>query len=478
MPKARTNVSTRRALEADLVALLGKEALRGGPDAAPYQHDSTEMQGLQGRADAVVAPANTDAVSRLVAWAYQRGLPMIPRGGGTGFAGGAVPVNGGIVCSLERLTSVQNLEPEFWRMEVSAGITTGRIQHLARQSGLFYPPDPGAPETSQIGGNIACNAGGPHCFKYGTTGAWVTGVELVIKHGEVMRLGGPLRKDVAGYDLKSLVVGSEGTLGIITGAWLRLIPAPEAVLPLAAGYADLKTGLRALANVLANGLQPATLEYFDAECVAATRATFPGGIPAEVAFLITTEADGSESEAHRLAAELEQILGQGAIMVRRPVEPAAFRELQRWRSGIAFAVGTRYGGKMGEDIAVPLDRFGEAVEMLLAVGRDHGVPTCSWGHAGDGNLHANFLIDPGSPEQVRRAAAAADDLFGRTLALGGTVSGEHGLGWVKRKQFDRQFSSVAASVQRSIKGVFDPDNLFNPGKKIEIGAPRTPSDRY
>src|SRR5438270_10758032 len=183
------------------------------------------MQGLRGHADAVVAPADVAGVQALVRWCYAHEVGIVPRGGGTGFAGGAVPF-GGVVCSLERLDRVRSFEPELWRLHLDAGVTTARVHRLARESGLYYPPDPGAAEQSQIGGNIACNAGGPHAFKYGVTGAWVTGLEAVVAPGELLSVGGPLRKDVAGYDLRAALVGSEGTLGIVTAAWLRLVPAP------------------------------------------------------------------------------------------------------------------------------------------------------------------------------------------------------------------------------------------------------------
>jgi len=437
-----------------------------GAEVEPYLHDSTEMQGLRGRADAVVAPRSVEQIGELVRWCYLRGLPMVPRGGGTGFAGGAVPIEGGVVCSMERLTAVREITPECWRMAVDAGVTTARVQRLARENGLFYPPDPGAAEQSQIGGNVACNAGGPHSFKYGTTAAWVTGIEAVVKDGQLIKLGGPLRKDVAGYNLKSLLIGSEGTLGIITGVWLRLIPAPAAAHPVIAGFPDLASGAAALRRVSELGLTPAILEYFDRGCVAATRAAFPGGLPPSVEFLILSEADGSIEEAARQRGELRTALGEGATFLPTGNEVPAYRDLQRWRSGVAFAVSAVRGGKMSEDIAVPVEDLEAAIKMVTELESESGLATSSWGHAGDGNLHATFMIDASSAEQVHRAELAAEALFGRALQMGGTVSGEHGLGWVKRGQFNRQFGPVEADLQRSIKRVFDPSNLFNPGKKV------------
>jgi len=250
-------------LARDLAALLGPEGIRQGDDVRPYLHDSTEMQGLSGRADAVAVPGSVEEVQELVCWCYERGVPIVPRGGGTGFAGGAVPVEGGVVLSLERLNRVLRFDPELWRMNVEAGVRTGRVHQLARESGLYFPPDPGASEQSMIGGNVACNAAGPHSFKYGVTGAWVTGLEAVVAEGRLVRFGGPVRKDVAGLDVRSLLVGSEGVLGVIVSAWLRLIPAPEAQVPIAASYPSVEAGVAALGRVYGYGLVPAALEYFD-----------------------------------------------------------------------------------------------------------------------------------------------------------------------------------------------------------------------
>jgi glycolate oxidase subunit GlcD len=453
-------------LARDLAALLGPEGVRNGDDVRPYLRDSTEMQGLSGRADAVAVPGSVEQVQSLVCWCYERGVPIVPRGGGTGFAGGAVPVEGGVVLSLERLNRVRRFDPEYWRMHVEAGVRTGRVHQLARESGLYFPPDPGASEQSMVGGNVACNAGGPHSFKYGVTGAWVTGLEAVVAEGRLVRFGGPVRKDVAGLDVRSLLVGSEGVLGVIVSVWLRLIPAPEAQVPVVASYASAEAGVAALGRVYGYGLVPAALEYFDEGCVLATRAAFPNGLHPEARFLVVAEADGRRAEADALTGELREALGSDALETRAFEGTGDVRALWRWRNGVAFAVSAQDGGKMSEDVAVPFDQLGRAIALVGEVGDRHGLRTCSWGHAGDGNLHATFMIDATSPEQVARATQAAESLFAAVLDLGGTVSGEHGLGWVKRGQFDRQFPPVEAALQRSIKALFDPKGLFNPGKKL------------
>ncbi len=433
--------------------------------AAAYLNDSTEVRGLHGRADAVVVPGSPEEVAAVLAWCYEHGVPLVARGGGTGYAGGAVP-DGGVVLALERLNRVRAFDPLLWRMHVEAGVTTGDVRRLAREHGLMFPPDPGGAEQSQIGGNIATNAGGPHAFKYGVTGKWVTGLEAVVPPGEVITVGGATRKDVAGYDLRSLLIGSEGTLGIVTAAWLRLVPAPEAAWPVAAFYAGIGAGCHAIERVFGNGLEVAALEYLDGGTLDAAGASFPVGMPPGAGFLVIAEADGSAEEAARLRDEVASVLGEGALAVSAPSTKEEVADLWRWRDGVTFAVTAQLGAKLSEDIAVPLDRIEEAIEETLGIGRRHGLPACSWGHVGDGNLHSTFLLAPDDPEQLARAAQAADELLATALRLGGTVSGEHGLGLVRSGWLARQWGPRAAALHAEIKRVFDPKGLLNPGKKI------------
>jgi glycolate oxidase subunit GlcD len=452
-----------RAIDAELRALVGEGGLADPADRR-FERDATESQGLSGKPDAVVLPATTEEVRAVVGWCCAHEVAIVPRGGGSGFAGGAVPVHGGVIVALDRMTRVRSFDPLLWRIHVEAGLRTSELRRIARESGLLFPPDPGAAEQSQIGGNIATNAGGPHAFKYGVTGRWVTGLEAVVAPGEVIEVGGPLRKDVAGYDLKSLLIGSEGTLGIVTAAWLRLIPAPEAALPVIALYPDARAGCAAIERVLGSGIQAAALEYLDAGTLAAAGAAAPFDVPAG-AFAVIAEADGLAAETGAVAAALREALNEGALSLHAPDSAAEVAALWRWRDGVAIAVTAQRGGKMSEDVVVPLERLGDAIEATLEIGARHRLEACSWGHAGDGNLHATFLLDARDPEQVARAGEAAAELFATVAEMGGSISGEHGLGWVKRGHLDKQWNDATLRLHRAVKQAIDPQGLMNPGKK-------------
>jgi glycolate oxidase subunit GlcD len=449
------------SIERDLRAAVAADVV--GPSSA-YLTDMTEARGLRGRPDAVALPRTADEVAEVVAWCYERGVAIVPRGGGTGYAGGSVALDGGVVLALERLARIRSFDPLLWRMEVEAGMRTAEVRRVAREGGLLFAPDPGAAEQSQIGGNIATNAGGPHAYKYGVTGAWVMGLEVVVAPGELVRFGGPVRKDVAGYDLKHLLVGSEGTLGVITSAWLRLTPAPEAAWPVVGFFEGVRAGAAAIERVVGSGLPVAALEYLDSETMRYAGPTFPGEVPAG-AFGVLAEADGSHDEAARVRSDLLEVLGEDALALYAPEGPQEIAALWRWRDGLALVVDAQRGGKASEDIAVPLDKLGEAIEASLEAGKRVGIPAASWGHAGDGNLHTTFLLAGGDERELALAPQLSEALFEIALRLGGTISGEHGVGFVKRNWLERQLGPRAFELHTAIKRAFDPQNLINPGKK-------------
>jgi FAD/FMN-containing dehydrogenase len=413
----------------------------------------TDASGLGAVAPVLVHPGSAEEVARAVAWAYARHVAIVPVGGRTGYSGGIVPATDRalVAIALDRLNRIRSFDPLLWRMEVEAGVTTATVQRLARENGLLFPPDPGAAEESQIGGNLATNAGGPHAFKYGVASRWVTGVEAVIAPGELVHFGGPIRKDVAGYDLRGLLLGSEGTLGIITAAWLRLTPAPEAAIPVIAGFASIAEGVGAIESALASNIVPAAIEYLQGDALVHAPPPFLDARGIE--FLVICEAE-SEPERDALLAAL----GPGAWTY----DPA---EVWRWRGGVSLAVRAVKGEKLAEDIAVPLDRLQEAIERTLEIGARHSLEACSWGHAGDGNIHSTFLFDPADPVDRARADAAAEDLFALAAELGGSVSGEHGAGKLKRGQLRRQWNPAAVGAHMAVKCALDPEGLFNPGTK-------------
>jgi glycolate oxidase subunit GlcD len=454
-------MSAVASIERDLRSAVNADIV---PPSAAYLRDQTEGRGLVGRADAVALPRTVEEVAEVVSWCYAHGVAVVPRGGGTGYAGGAVPLDGGVVLALERLDRVRSFEPLLWRIHVDAGLRTGELRRIAREGGLLFPPDPGAAEQSQIGGNIATNAGGPHAFKYGVTGSWVMGLEAVVPPGDVVTFGGAVRKDVAAYDLTSLLVGSEGTLGVITAAWLKLTPAPEAVWPVVGFFDGVRAGCAAIEQVIGNGLQASAIEYLDSETMRYAGATFPGEVP-DGAFAVLAEADGSHDEAARLRADLLDVFGEDALAVYAPQASAEIAALWRWRDGIALVVDAQRGGKASEDIAVPLDRLAEGIEESLEVGRRFGVAACSWGHAGDGNLHTTFLLTADDEREVALAPRLSEELIELALRLGGTISGEHGVGFVKRNWLERQLGPRAFELHAAVKRAFDPQNLLNPGKK-------------
>jgi glycolate oxidase subunit GlcD len=455
-------VSAIASVERELRSAVGAEVIA---PTAQYLADETEGRGVRGRADAVALPQTAEEAAEVVAWCYAHDVPVTPRGGGTGYAAGAVPLDGGVVLALERLTRVRSFEPTLWRMEVEAGVTTARVRRVARDGGLLFAPDPGAAEQSQIGGNVATNAGGPHAYKYGVTGTWVTGVEAVVAPGELVRVGGPLRKDVASYDLTSLFVASEGTLGVITSIWLQLTPAPEAVLPVVGFFAGVRAGCAAIERIVGSGLPVAAIEYLDGETMRYAGAGFPSEIP-DGDFCVITEADGSHDEAERVRADVLELLGEDARSLFAPERPEEISSLWRWRDGVALRVDAQRGGKASEDIAVPLDRIAEGIEESLAIGERLGLEACSWGHAGDGNLHSTYLFDRENAEQTTRASHVSEELFDLALRLGGTISGEHGVGAVKTSWLAKQLGPKAAELHAAVKHAFDPKNLLNPGKKV------------
>ncbi len=459
----------------ELGRLVGKENVLDAPAGSEYNHDASGRRGLAGRAEAVVLPGSAEEVAAVLGWCYEHDVPLVTRGGGTGLVGGAVPTPGSVVCSAERMRAVRELEPGLWRICVEAGVTTRNVQRLARENGLLFGPDPGAAEQSQIGGNVATNAGGPHALKYGVTGAWVSGLEVAVAPGELAGFGGWIRKDVAGYDIKDLMVGSEGTLGVVTAVRLRLLPAPERTAVLVAFARTRAEGCRAALDLFAAGMRPSVLDFLDERALALGGGAYPAsrlvsGSPRDAerppewaGFGLIVELDGSAEEVAAQRSEALDQLAETAPEIHEPVEQAA---LWRWRDGINPAITSVRGAKVSADVVVPMERLGETLDGFDAIAARHGLESCSWGHAGEGNLHATVLVDPASEAELDRAEEVMEELYELVASSDGSIAGEHGVGLLKRGRLSRQWSPQAVALHEQIKLAFDPKDLLNPGKKL------------
>jgi FAD/FMN-containing dehydrogenase len=452
------------AVARDLARIVGDDhVLR--PVPAELLQDATEARGDRGEALVAVRPGDAEETAAVVRWAGAQGVPVVPRGGGTGYSGGAVPGAGSLVLATDRLTGPPRLVPEAWRGTFGAGTITAEVHRRCLEAGLFFAPNPGSAESCLIGGNVATNAGGPRSFLHGSTRAWLSGVQAVLPGGELVRLGSDARKSVETLDLLGLLCGSEGTLGVVTEVTLRLQPAPEVALPVLAVYEDREAGLAAITAVLACGVAPTALEFLDGGALRAAAATFPGGLPDGAAFGVLTEALGAADVARLEATVLAEAVGEGALRVVRPEARADVEALWRWRDGVSLAVVAARGGKLSEDVVVPTERLGEALDAVDRLGEEHGVTVTSWGHAGDGILHATVLVDRGDERALVGARDAAHALLGIAADLGGALSGEHGIGAVKLDGAAALDPAVLAA-QRAVKDALDPAGIMNPGRKI------------
>ncbi len=406
---------------------------------------------------AVCLPTTTGQVSALAAVCQREGLPLSPRGTGTGKAGGCVPSPGGIVCGLERLAGVQQLAPEDQQVRVLPGTITGDLRRAVEDIGWFYPPDPASLDECTIGGNVATNAGGPLCVKYGVTGDYVLGAEVVLADGRVVRTGRRSIKGVAGLDLTSLLVGSEGTLGILTEITLRIRPRPATVEAAWVTFPSSGVACHAVNELLGAGILPRALELVDAIGLAAL------GLPGGAALLV--EMDGPEGTAR---ADMDRVVTRLAGLasdVQRADGDDAREALWQQRRSISDAIKEGHAHHLSEDVAVPTSQLPALLERLERVRKDLGVTVAAYGHAGDGNLHVNLLYDDSRDHHV--VIQASESIFRAALELGGTLTGEHGIGQCKRPYLAWEIGDEQLRLQRRLKAVFDPTDILNPGKIFE-----------
>jgi glycolate oxidase len=448
-----------------LVSLVGREGVLTTPeDLAAFSFDGTFAEGTPG---AVVLPRTTDQVSHVVRAAAEAHMPIIPRGMGTGLAAGSVSIPGGsLVLCLTRMNRVLEIDEANATAHVEAGVVTSDLQATVEKCGLFYPPDPSSNRHSTIGGNIACNAGGPRCLKYGVTGDYVLGLTVVLADGRTLRTGGKAIKDVTGLDLNALFTGSEGTLGVITEALLRLIPRPRFTRTAVAEFESLSDASESVSAILAAGIVPATLELMDQTAIRCVEEAFHLGLATDLEAMLILETDGSDEGA--VVREIEAAAGlcreHAARSVRLARTEAEQKSLWEARRSVAPSLARRAPNKLGEDITVPRSAIPEIVRQLRDISRRHGLPIVIFGHAGDGNLHPNILFDRRQPEQRATMEKMVAEIFAASLALGGTLSGEHGIGLFKKPYLEQALGPVSMDVQRRIKHALDPEDLLNPGK--------------
>ncbi|RID81401.1 FAD-binding protein [Peribacillus asahii] len=415
--------------------------------------------------DAVVQTKHVEELAKLVKFANQEGIPIYPRGQSTSLSGGPLPVQGGIVIDLSVMNDILDIDEEDLVAVVSPGVLTSAIHKAAEEKGLMYPPDPSSSHVSTIGGNMAENSGGPRGLKYGVTKDYVIGLEVITPEGEIIQTGGRTVKNVTGYDLTKLIVGSEGTLGIITKAILRLIPKPPATATLMAIFSNLVDAGRAISNILSSGILPSKMELMDQASIIAVENYQPMGLPRDAEAIILLELDG-----HPLALQDEIIQAEqlcyvvGASQVKIPKNDMEKEEIWRARKLVSPAIVRIKPTKISEDATVPRSKIPEMCERLQEIKRRYQVHLVLFGHAGDGNLHPNIICDKSDPEEMERVEKAVAEIFTAAVELGGTLSGEHGIGNMKAPFMEMELGAVGLDMMKRIKKAWDPNNIMNPGK--------------
>ena len=448
-----------------LAAIVGESHVRSdGTSLVTYGTDALKRGHP---AEAVVLPADTSQVAKIVAHCAEHRVPFVPRGAGTGYTGGAVPVKGGVVISLERMNRILEIDEANLLAVVEPNVITGELQTAVEAVGLFYPPDPASLHMSTIGGNVAECAGGPRAFKYGVTKQYVLGLEAVLPTGEVIETGGKVVKNVVGYDLTHLLVGSEGTLAVITKIILRLVPKPPVQSTLRASFKSVDDAVAAVSEVIRRRVVPAALELIDGESLEAVaknlgvRSLAPEGTAA----ILLLEVDGSAQAVAEDADRVEEAcVAVGAIEVLRAKDDTERAELWRVRRELSLSLKMVTPLKFNHDVVVPKGRIPELFALVSRIRDAYRLRIPLFGHAGDGNIHVNIMVMPDDPEEIERAHEAEKVLFEGVVALEGSISGEHGIGFSKAPFLPIELSPDEISLMKRVKLAFDPHNLLNPGK--------------
>ncbi len=430
-------------------------------DLVCYAYDATDIHSLP---DIVVWPDSTEDVAAVVRIAHDTGLPVVARGAGTGYTGGSVPVSGGIVLSFECMNRVLRIDTDAAVAVVEPGVVNEDLRARAREDGLTYPPDPASLKMSTLGGNVAEGAAGPRTVLYGRTGDYVAGLEFVLADGRVVRTG--YLADTTGWDPAPLVVGSEGTLAVVTQVAVRLTDIPELTLTCWAEFPSLVGAARAVADITAAGVPVSVLEIIDRDTLTCSLEYVRGEKPEnppEGALLI--ELEGTEEDVRRGAIEVRQLLEDGEATGHRWAEDEAERdELWEVRRSISASLARLSTGKINEDITVPRSRIPDYVDRMREIAEAFDLPILTFGHAGDGNLHVNIIVDRADRDQMTRARRAVTQLFDAAISMGGTLSGEHGIGITKAEHLSRELDAPALETTRVVKRALDPDGIMNPEK--------------
>ncbi|MBI4286447.1 MAG: FAD-binding protein [Chloroflexi bacterium] len=451
-------------LIAQLKQTVGEEAvLTVKEDLETYAHDATAT--WSHRPDVVVLPTTAGQVARVLKLANEHRIPVTTRGGGTNVSGGCIPVKGGIVLSTVKMDRIIEISKTNLTAIVEAGVVLQDLYNACARQGLFYPPDPQSFLGCTVGGTVAENSGGPRCLKYGVTKQYILGLEVVTASGEIMRLGGLVPKNRMGYELMTLFIGSEGTLGVVTRAVLRLLPMPEVQKTMLALFDDIVAAGEVVSRIIASGVIPAKIEYVDNWVLRRIEQLMPMGLPQDADALLLLQCDGSaeavEAEAKKVVAICQQ---GGAREIRVPKDQAEADKLWAARSGAGAAIFSAAHTGFIEDVSVPRDKIAELIRKCREIAQKYDVCVPVVGHAGDGNVHPNVLTDDRDPVQFEKAKKAKDEILATAIELGGALSGEHGIGLDKQHFMPRALDPAAFALMKQIKKLLDPNGILNPGK--------------
>jgi glycolate oxidase len=458
----------------ELKDIVGREnVLTALSDRITHSYDATQERHLP---EVVVYAGTTAEVSRVVKLANRWNIPVLPRGAGSGFTGGTLPVRGGIVLVLTRMDRIIDIDIENLTAEVEPGVVTAELQRRVEKLGLFYPPDPASKEFSTLGGNVAECAGGPRCVKYGVTKDYVLGLEVVTPTGDIIRTGGRTLKNVVGYDLTKLFVGSEGTLGIATRIILKLLPKPEAKKTMLVQFETIDGAAKSVSAIIGAKIIPTTLEFMDAATIDCIRGASSIPLAENCRALLIIEVDGDAEVLDKQVKRILTVIGPFGILHTRIAETdEESEEIWQVRRIVSPSLRKVNPDKFNEDIVVPRSRVPDMIRALEKIATDYGVPIVNFGHAGDGNIHVNVMVDlkeDGMPEKIGKVM---DEVFAAAVGLRGAISGEHGIGTAKARYLNMELDMATIAYMRRIKAALDPNNILNPGKIFLESFPQPPA---